>query len=123
MYTIGVSMNIEDLIHAYGTNNSRYPTVQHVLIFLSILISGTIGSICIIVQNRWGFAIGGISVVGVWKVLHYIFDKWLWRIRFLRRILLVPDLNGIWNVKGQTVRSEGKDVAYQWAGEIKNTQS
>lgn len=52
-----------------------------------------------------------------------VFNHYLRRIRWFRKFLLVPDLNGDWQCSGQTTLREGEAVASEWTGEIKVTQS
>lgn len=51
-----------------------------------------------------------ITVVTVYSVLHYLFNKYLWRCACINKRLNVPDLNGVW--EGCLESSHIKDGAY-----------
>ena len=59
----------------------------------------------------------------VFGLLYFAFDNWLWKVEHLRRILLVPNLNGRWLVTGKTVKRDGQDTAFDWNGEVEIIQS
>lgn len=42
-------------------------------------------------------------IFGLFIGLYFVFNKYLWKIRWLRNLLLVPDLNGTWVCKGHTI--------------------
>ncbi len=48
------------------------------------------------------------SVMSIFGVLYEVFDKWLWRLRFLRKVgvVKVPNLNGEWEGEGQSSFNE-----------------
>ena len=49
------------------------------------------------------------SFAGVYSVMHWLFDRNLWRSGFLRKLglLTVPDLNGTW--RGEVTSSYGSE--------------
>lgn len=64
-----------------------------------------------------------IPVFGLFIGIYVLFDRHLWKIRWLRKFLLVPDLNGKWLCSGQTTLKDGASVTYEWTGEMTITQS
>ncbi len=75
-------------------------------------------------HSGWSSApVVAIPVFAIFVGLYFLFNKYLWRLDSLRRILLVPDLNGTWNCEGQTTLKNGAKAGYQWAAKITITQS
>jgi len=76
------------------------------------------------VNTGWSSApVVAVPVFAIFAGLYFLFNKYLWRIYSLRRILLVPDLNGTWACEGQTVLKNGETADYQWNATITITQS
>lgn len=94
-----------------------------VLAFAAIILSTGVGWASAQVEGVWGLAVGGISSIGMFGLLYFLFDRYLWKITILRGILLVPDLNGRWTCTGQTVIKRGESVSLDWTAEIIITQS
>lgn len=53
---------------------------------------------------------------------HLAFDKWIWKSKFLKPILGIPDLNGEWTCAGETKDDDG-NTTYQWSGIVRITQT
>ena len=64
-----------------------------------------------------------IPVFGLFLGLSSLFNKYLWRINSLRRILLVPDLNGSWECEGHTILKDGEQNPFDWSATVNITQS
>jgi len=76
------------------------------------------------ISTGWSSApVVAVPVFAIFAGLYFLFNKYLWRIDRLRRILLVPDLNGIWACQGQTALKNGEPANYQWNATITITQS
>lgn len=62
------------------------------------------------------------SAAVFYQALFWIFDKWLWRLKFVQSLICWPCLEGVWNVKGRTSPEKG---GYEWLGilTIKQTWS
>lgn len=76
------------------------------------------------VNTGWSSApVVAVPVFAIFAGLYFLFNKYLWRVDRLRRILLVPDLNGTWDCKGQTTLKNGVEADYQWNATITITQS
>lgn len=55
-------------------------------------------------------------------IVHFAFDKLLWRWPLVRALLKIPDLNGVWQVSGHTMNPlEGAPDT--WSGELRITQT
>ena len=109
--------------HTYATNSPVHPRLIAFLALLSAAISVVIGGLAARIQSAWGFSVGGASAMTVFGILYFIFEQWLWRVGILRRLLLVPNLNGNWKCVGKTVKKDGQDAALDWEGNIRITQS
>lgn len=55
-----------------------------------------------------------ISAGAVFYVVHALFNHWVWKFGICRRVFKIPDLNGEWECKGQTLH-EGTPT-YEWKG-------
>jgi hypothetical protein len=64
-----------------------------------------------------------IPVFGLFIAIFFAFDKALWKIGFLRRFLLVPDLNGRYECLGRTVLRRGEPSDIRWQAEVSISQS
>lgn len=109
--------------HNYATNSSFHPRMIASIAFIAVGLSALIGWIATWVQQTWGYGVGGISAMTIFGLLFFVFNKWLWKIALLRRLLLVPNLNGRWRIQGKTIKRDGEDVSFDWEGTIDITQS
>ncbi|MDP1558210.1 MAG: hypothetical protein Q8K59_13190 [Nitrosomonas sp.] len=76
------------------------------------------------VSTGWSSApVVAIPVFGLFAGLYFLFDKYLWKISWLRKVLLVPDLNGKWSCDGHTNLKNAEPVGYDWKATISITQS
>ena len=76
------------------------------------------------VNTGWSSApVVAVPVFAIFAGLYFLFNRYLWRLDSLRRILLVPDLNGTWTCEGQTALKNGESADYQWNATITITQS
>lgn len=64
-----------------------------------------------------------VPVFGLFAGLYFLFDKYLWKISWLRKVLLVPDLNGKWRCNGHTNLKNAEQVDYDWNATVSITQS
>lgn len=90
---------------------------------LSIAIASIAGWLGGKLETWWGFPVGGISSMAVFGLLYFAFDRVLWRLPPIRKILLVPDLNGRWIVEGRTTIKKGEPVDWRWNGVMTISQS
>ena len=76
------------------------------------------------VSTGWSSApIVAVPVFGLFAGLYFLFDKYLWKISWLRKVLLVPDLNGKWRCNGHTNLKNAEQVDYDWNATVSITQS
>jgi len=76
------------------------------------------------VSTGWSSApVVAVPVFGLFGGLYFLFDRFLWKITFLRKLLLVPDLNGKWVCAGCTSLKNGEPVNFDWNSVVSITQS
>lgn len=68
-------------------------------------------------------AVVAVPILSVFYAIFWAFDNKLWRFRFVRRFLLVPDLNGTWECEGRSILRRGVSVSTDWRAEIRIVQS
>ena len=61
----------------------------------------------------WGFIEVSIATGALYAGLHWVFNKFAWKIPFFE----IPDLNGRWEIKGKTLNEDGS-ARFDWQGEI-----
>lgn len=54
-------------------------------------------------------AIAGFIYIG----LHFAFNKWCWRFKYIKLIFGFPDISGEWSVSGKTLNSDG-ETTHDW---------
>ncbi|WP_125250284.1 hypothetical protein [Leptospira meyeri] len=64
-----------------------------------------------------------IPIFTVFILAYLSLDKYLWKIKYFRKLFLVPDLNGIWEIKGLTVFRNGDKTNFEWNGQVIIKQS
>jgi hypothetical protein len=62
-----------------------------------------------------------IGAGSLFTLLYWFFNRHVWRLELLSRILNVPDLRGEWICQGKTLNADGT-VAYLWDGVVTITQ-
>lgn len=67
--------------------------------------------------------VNAIPVATVFAAVYWCFDRYFWRWRPFRRMFLVPDLNGEWNVTGLTLWRDGQSLSDPWSGSVVIVQS
>ena len=76
------------------------------------------------VSTGWSSApVVAVPVFGLFAGLYFLFDKYLLKISWLRKVLLVPDLNGKWRCNGHTNLKNAEQVDYDWNATVSITQS
>lgn len=58
----------------------------------------------------------------VYSVLYWLFEKHVWKLPRLSKLLKVPNLSGDWYCNGQTINPD-KTLGYVWKGEVAIIQS
>jgi hypothetical protein len=117
-------------VHDYSIDNHPKEKILFALAFMAIISAPNLNSIVQSIMIKVGVTAGfssvsvtAIPVFGLFGFLYWVFNKFLWRIKILRKLLLVPDLNGKWTVEGSTALKNGKEAAYSWNGVFTVTQS
>ena len=110
-------------MHAYARNCTIHPTLIALISILSIVLASVIGVWANRVGEWIGISASGLSAVSIFGLLWFLFDRWLWKVRLIRNLLLVPDLNGSWRCVGKTVSKGDQKVEYDWEAQITICQS
>lgn len=53
---------------------------------------------------------------------HWVFNKFAWRFRLILMFMSIPDLNGEWDCRGETLNLDGETV-YDWTGVVTISQT
>lgn len=110
-------------MHTYATNSSIHPTLVAVISLLSISAAWAIGFWVDQVSDSLGIPLSGLSAVSIFGLLWMAFDRWFWRFEPVRRVLLVPDLNGTWKCVGRTISKGSEKVEFHWEATVTICQS
>lgn len=113
-------------MHDYSIDRHPKEKILFFLAFAAIWVTPKLNSSITKLAEDIGWSsstITLISVTGLFTLIFLLFDRCLWKIAWLRKILLVPDLNGIWVCAGRTTLKNGVEVNNEWEGEITITQS
>ena len=83
-------------MNSYVPNNRR--GVVSVLLVVSIGLVGAINAALNTVEFEFQWIVNPFSVAGIFGLLYFMFDRFIWKWRLLRRfdIVTIPDLNGVW---------------------------
>ncbi|KHS81645.1 hypothetical protein [Pectobacterium brasiliense] len=104
-------------MHDYAIFGHSRTTIGRYLGTASVLITGFISSIILWIKQIDGFSFmagATISTALVYFLLHWLFNHYAWKIPFFK----IPDLNGCWSIKGETLSEEDTVVKYNWDAEI-----
>jgi hypothetical protein len=103
-------------MHDYAVFDHNRATIGRWLGVASIIITGGLTSLFVWLQVNTGFDIfakASVTTAFVYFCLHWTFNKLVWKLD----IISIPDINGIWLVKGETLNEDG-GVKYEWNAEI-----
>jgi len=64
-----------------------------------------------------------VTVTLVYGALFFVFDRWLWKRRFVQRMLGIPDLSGKWRCLGVTLDNETNKSVIEWEAEVTISQT
>ena len=117
-------------MHDYSIDRHPKQKILFILAFIAITATPTINSLFVSIATRIGLEAGWITTLGtvlpvsvLFGSLYLLFDRYLWKWTILRRVMLVPDLNGKWECRGKTVLRKGESVEFKWEGTLTITQS
>lgn len=103
-------------MHKYAIFGHDRSTIGRWLGFGAILFAGGISQALAWANSLTGFDAftkATITTGVIYFILHWIFNKWAWRIPFFE----IPNLSGIWNLEGKTLSEDGS-IKFQWEGVI-----
>lgn len=103
-------------MHDYAILARSVSTIGRYLGVISVLLAGGIAQLLALANQLTGFGAFSKATITtglVYFALHWAFNKWAWKIPFFE----IPDLNGKWNITGQTLNEDGS-VRFDWNGEI-----
>jgi hypothetical protein len=89
-------------VHSYSTDTNPRERVLYTLAAIAVAILAGL----IRFRNQVWYPYVAPSGPVIYALLVTCFDRWLWRIVPVRRLLKIPDLNGIWQ---GDFRREGED--------------
>mgnify|MGYP000176613762 CR=1 FL=1 len=117
-------------MHDYSIDNHPKEKVLFILALIAITLAPIIQNIAeravtyLKISAQWSSAPAvAIPVFGLFAALYLLFDKVLWKVSWLRKVLLVPDLNGAWKCLGHTILKNGERVDIDWGADVSITQS
>ena len=91
-------------MHPYTTDSKERRNVMFRITLFSIVLTYGFHLLLDRLSVQWPWWAEAPSVVGVFRLLYGIFDRWLWRMKLLHRlgVVRIPNLNGIWDAEGVT---------------------
>ncbi|MUK71467.1 pancortin-3 [Aliivibrio fischeri] len=103
-------------MHDYAIFGHDRASIGRWLGFISILAAGGLAQLGILLSNITGweaFTKGSVTVGVAYFGFHWFFNRWIWKIPFFN----IPNLNGVWSVKGRTLDENGNSK-YEWPAEL-----
>jgi len=103
-------------MHDYAIFGHDRAAIGRWLGFVSISVAGGIAQFLAWANNLAGvdvFTRATITTGMVYFGLHWVFNKWAWKIPFMQ----IPNLNGKWVLEGKTLDEDG-NIRFNWDGEI-----
>jgi len=118
-------------MHDYSIDKHPKEKILFTLALAAITVAPWINQGVTMVLGRFGYATGlwpstvitAVPVFSIFLGIYWLFNNKLWKVRWLRSRLLIPDLNGVWSLDGLSILRRGETVNYPWAGEVRITQS
>jgi len=105
-------------MHPYATDSPGSPKLFWAIALLGLGFSSVVGCLTSALGGSGGWQVGSVSGMTCFAIIYYIFDYVLWKGRLVRRALLVPDLNGVWECSGRTVTRGPESLNIHWKGEL-----
>lgn len=103
-------------MHDYAIFGHDRANIGRWLGFAAIAIAGGLAQLFTSLSALTGweaFSKATIATGAIYVVLHWVFNRWLWKLSLLG----IPDLNGVWSVKGRTIDESG-NTKYDWLAEL-----
>ena len=103
-------------MHDYAVFGHDRAAIGRWLGFIAIILSGGIAQAFAWANELTGieaFTKATITTGVVYFALHWVFNKWVWKISLFE----IPNLNGTWKFRGKTLTENG-ETRYDWDGVI-----
>jgi SMODS-associating 2TM, beta-strand rich effector domain len=117
-------------MHDYSIDKHPKEKVLFVLAFIAITLAPIIQNLAeravafLDVSSQWSSAPAvAVPVFSLFAIIYILFDRFFWKFSWLRKVLLVPDLNGTWKCLGHTTLQNGESADIDWSADISITQS
>lgn len=110
-------------MHPYSTNCPWTSRLTASIALIAAVVSAAIGFLLDQLNNAVGWSLTGFSALACFRGLFWFFDHYAWRWSLARRVLLVPDLNGVWACNGRTLVRQGETVSFDWTATVTIRQS
>ena len=97
-------------MNSYVPNNIW--RVVSVLLLASIMLTGALNLVLNTADFEFQWAVNPSSTAGIFGLLYYLFDRFIWKWELLRRfdIVTIPDLNGVWRGEIKSSYNQGKTI-------------
>lgn len=117
-------------MHDYSIDNHPKEKILFALAFIAITVAPILNVAVKAglgeVEGLSGIPAPPVTAIPVFSLffgLYHLFNQKLWKSAWVRKVLLVPDLNGTWICKGETKLKNAEKANFQWEGKIVVTQS
>lgn len=113
-------------MHDYSIDKHPKEKIIFWLAFLAILSTPYIRNLLdFVIQYLGGYdgLVVAMPAIAIFAAIYNLFNAYLWKLSWLRKFLLVPDLNGTWKCKGKTILKNGATSDFEWTGDITIIQS
>jgi SMODS-associating 2TM, beta-strand rich effector domain len=104
-------------MHDYAVFGHSRATIGRYLGTASVILTGLISSVILWLHQVDGlsFMAGAtVSTAFVYFSLHWVFNNYVWKVPLFK----IPDLNGVWSVRGETLSEDDGVIKYNWEAEI-----
>lgn len=104
-------------MHDYAIFGHSRTTIGRYLGTFSVILTGLASSIILWLHQVDGlsFMAGAtVSTAAVYFALHWFFNNYVWKVPLFK----IPDLNGVWSVRGETLSEDDGVIKYNWEAEI-----
>ncbi|MFZ1324608.1 MAG: hypothetical protein WAT67_01050 [Candidatus Contendobacter sp.] len=117
-------------MHDYSIDKHPKEKILFTLAFIAIAAAPVINvftkNVVTSLNAHTGWSLPFVTAIPIFTlfiVIYCLFNNYLWKMRILRKILLIPDLNGTWSCKGRTFLKNGTQIDFPWEGTITINQS